>query len=60
VNVPVAPCAAPAALALISDTHALDAPASLSEFSSHLLLWEKLRAAILLDPFCVAAEPKRG
>lgn len=40
-------------LALIANTHSLDAPESLAEFSSHGLLWDRLRALVLRDPFAL-------
>jgi hypothetical protein len=46
-------------LALISDTHSLDAPESLAEYSSHCLLWEKLRRDVLRDPLVVPADVQR-
>ena len=43
-------------LALITDTWDLDVPESVTEFSSHGLLWEKLRERVLCDPFAVPAD----
>ena len=42
-----------AGLVLVADTLALDAPESLSEFSSHALLWEQIRREVSRDPFAV-------
>jgi hypothetical protein len=43
-------------VALIADTCGLDVPESVTEFSSHGLLWEKLRERVLRDPFAVPAD----
>jgi hypothetical protein len=43
-------------LALIADTRRLDPPEKLSEFSSHLLLWERIRADLERDPFGAARD----
>jgi hypothetical protein len=47
---------APSGLTLVADTAALDAPESLVEFSSHCLLWETVRQAVLRDPFALPAD----
>jgi hypothetical protein len=41
-------------LALITNTHPLDPPADLIEFSSHRLLWELISADLSNDPFSLA------
>jgi hypothetical protein len=40
-------------LTLIADTVSLEMPESLSEFSSHCLLWDKVRDLVLADPFSI-------
>jgi hypothetical protein len=40
-------------LAIVADTRSLEPPEKLSEFSSHLLLWERIRADLGRDPFGV-------
>lgn len=44
-------------LALVADTRPAEPPEALSEFSSHVLLWERLRAAVTRDPFAVGDDP---
>lgn len=43
-------------LAIVADTHPLDPPGRLSEFSSHLLLWQRLQSDIVRDPFLVSGD----
>jgi hypothetical protein len=45
-----------ASVAMIADTCDLEVPESVKEFSSHGLLWERLRATVLSDPFVVPAD----
>src|SRR5207244_7363999 len=45
-----------AGLAIAADTRPVEPPDRLSEFSSHLLLWERLRADLARDPFRVGAD----
>lgn len=45
-----------AGLALIADTFPLDVPEALAEFSSHGLLWERIRHDVTRDPFAVPAD----
>jgi hypothetical protein len=40
-------------IALIADTHILDTPADLTEYSSHSVLWESIRQELLSDPFAL-------
>lgn len=46
---PASPSTGEPTLALIADIFDLDVPESLKEYSSHLLLWEKLRAIVARD-----------
>jgi hypothetical protein len=46
-------------LTLIADTVPLDPPESLADFSSHCLLWEKLRRYLLADPFALPEDVER-
>ena len=43
-------------LAMIADTCDLEAPESLGEYSSHLLLWEKVLHAVRCDPFALPGD----
>jgi hypothetical protein len=43
-------------LAIIADTTPLDVPDALAEFSSHGLLWERIRRDVLRDPFAVPGD----
>lgn len=49
--------AAGAGLAIVADTCRLDPPERLAEFSSHLLLWERIRSDLARDPFLVGDDP---
>jgi hypothetical protein len=46
-------------LALIADTVPLDPPESLADFSSHCLLWEKLRRHVVANPFALPEDVER-
>jgi hypothetical protein len=46
-------------LAIVADTFPLDPPERLREFSSHLLLWDRLRADLSADPFRLGDDPEQ-
>jgi len=46
-------------LAIVADTSPLDPPERLKEFSSHLLLWERLRRDLAADPFRAGDDPEQ-
>ena len=58
---PVANASANAAsggpLVVVADTRLPDPPEKMHEFSSHVLLWERIRAEIARDPFAVGDDP---
>jgi hypothetical protein len=43
-------------VAIVTDTAPLDPPETLAEFSSHVLLWERIRADLGRDPFGAARD----
>ncbi|HSU66353.1 MAG TPA: hypothetical protein VLJ39_05760 [Tepidisphaeraceae bacterium] len=47
------PSRMPAGLALVADTVTLTPPKHVESFSSHLLLWEHIRAELTSDPFAI-------
>jgi hypothetical protein len=46
-------------LAIVADTVPLEPPERLGEYSSHLLLWDRLRTDIAAHPFGVGDDPER-
>jgi hypothetical protein len=54
-----APAPSRGELAIVADTSPLDPPERLKEFSSHLLLWERLRKDLAADPFRAGDDPEQ-
>src|SRR5262249_32181271 len=46
-----------AALAIIANTCITETPESVTEYSSHTLLWEKIQHLIARDPFAIPDDP---
>ena len=49
--------AGPRALAVVADTLPVVMPAVLEEYSSHQLLWDRIRAELTADPFALRGDP---